>query len=449
MSLLMDALKRAEEAKRQQGDTGAPETGSLQLEPVSAPASESRNSGLPDLNSHLDAVDADLKATAAEPPPRQSAAGRKADDSIDRAVAQNVLAAGSAGTSEDSAGSSRNRIFAILGVGALAAAGVGTYFYLQLQGLSQGSNRLAAGPAGQQVRPPAPMAAMTPPPAPTPITAGESAPLATAQPAVTAVAMSSVPSSAPADTAGPSARQAAAVSVTRKAGSPKPAAATKTSTARPLAAGAKPTGSQTAVGNTVQVSRQSNVSPVIQGYESLQAGRFDDARAAYAQALRQDPRDVDAMIGLAAVAQKEGRFDDAADHYERALQIDPRNGTAVAGLSALQGGADTAQTESRLKSLINSQNSDANATSALNFALGNLYAGQRRWSEAQQAYFRAHSADAGNPDVLYNLAVSLEHLNQKPLARQFYGQAIQASRQRSANFDRAGAEKRLAALSAQ
>lgn len=190
------------------------------------------------------------------------------------------------------------------------------------------------------------------------------------------------------------------------------------------------------------------------GYQAMQAGRFAEAKNAYNQALRADPRDTDALLGLASLAHRNGEREQAADYYERVLRTDPRNAAAHAGMISLQGGGDPNQAESRLKSLISSaqgdssrlQNSDANATSALNFALGNLYAGQRRWSEAQQAYFKAYTADAGNPDTLYNLAISLEHLNQAPLARKFYEQAISASQQRAAAFDRAQAEQRVATL---
>jgi tetratricopeptide (TPR) repeat protein len=40
----------------------------------------------------------------------------------------------------------------------------------------------------------------------------------------------------------------------------------------------------------------------------------------------------------------------------------------------------------------------------LNFALGNLYAQQGRWNDAQQAYFRAFAGDGDNPDYQFNLA---------------------------------------------
>jgi tetratricopeptide (TPR) repeat protein len=46
-----------------------------------------------------------------------------------------------------------------------------------------------------------------------------------------------------------------------------------------------------------------------------------------------------------------------------------------------------------------------------------------RWNDAQQAYFRAYSAEPDNPDILYNLAISLEHLRQNKLAAQYYAQA--------------------------
>ena len=201
-----------------------------------------------------------------------------------------------------------------------------------------------------------------------------------------------------------------------------------------------------AAADSLRISSQSQESLVMQGYSALQAGRFADAKSAYTQALRADARDPDALLGLASLARREGDTGLAGDYYERVLRTDPRNASAHAGLVALQGGGDSAQAESRLKSLISLQNSDANATSSLNFALGSLYAGQRRWSEAQQAYFNAHTADTGNPDTLYNLAISLEHLNQKPLARKFYTDALEASRVRPAAFERAQVEQRLAFL---
>ena len=83
---------------------------------------------------------------------------------------------------------------------------------------------------------------------------------------------------------------------------------------------------------------------------------------------------------------------------------------------------------------------------APHFSLGNLYARHSRWADAQQAYFRAYTAEPENPDILYNLAISLEHLRQNKLAAQYYGQAIAAAQTKPAGFDKAQAAARQAAL---
>lgn len=457
MSLLMDALKRAEQAKREQGQERPPApSGEMQLEPVEATtpvaktgstgttessgsAGISGNSVLPDLNSHLESVDAELKATAAEPAPRV-VNSRRPDSGIDRAVAQNVLAAGGASAASSAKTESTGRIVAIIGIGALALAGVGGYFYWQLQSIEKNGNRLAgpgiaALPPRAALPPPAPIT-----PAPLPVLAA-----APASPAADATEPALAPPAKPASR--PAAGTAAAAPA--RSGPPPSRPRQATAPAAPRRAESRP-----AADDVLRITSESHDSLVMVGYRALQAGRFAEAKNAYSAALRADPRDLDALLGLASLAHRNGEREQAADYYERVLRGDPRNAAAHAGMISLQGGGDPNQAESRLKSLLSSaqgdslrsQNSDANATSALNFALGNLYAGQRRWAEAQQAYFKAYTADAGNPDTLYNLAISLEHLNQAPLARKFYEQAISASSQRAAAFDRTQAEQRVATL---
>ncbi|MPN55938.1 hypothetical protein SDC9_203622 [bioreactor metagenome] len=80
------------------------------------------------------------------------------------------------------------------------------------------------------------------------------------------------------------------------------------------------------------------------------------------------------------------------------------------------------------------------------FALGNLYARQARWSEAQQAYFQAYAADPENPDFIFNVAVSLDHLRKSKLAAQYYQMALTAGESRAAGFDRNQVRSRLAEL---
>ena len=86
------------------------------------------------------------------------------------------------------------------------------------------------------------------------------------------------------------------------------------------------------------------------------------------------------------------RYDLADAYYQRVLQIDPRDPHAQAGMIALRSQQlDPVQVESRVKSLL-AADREANV---LYFTLGNQYAQQGRWAEAQQAYFKAFSADPG------------------------------------------------------
>jgi tetratricopeptide (TPR) repeat protein len=91
----------------------------------------------------------------------------------------------------------------------------------------------------------------------------------------------------------------------------------------------------------------------------------------------------------------------------------------------------------------------ANPESApLLFALGNLYAQQGRWPDAQQQYFRAYSAAPDNPDYAYNLAIGLDRLNQGKLALTYYQRALALAQDRAAAFDRSALRIRIHELGA-
>ena len=147
--------------------------------------------------------------------------------------------------------------------------------------------------------------------------------------------------------------------------------------------------------------------------------------------FKKDAHHPDALLGLAAIAQQRGENQAATQYFGRVLALDPRNAVANAGMSALS--ADDDHNESRLKTLLREQGNSA----ALHFALGNLYAGQSRWGEAQQAYFNAYTLESGNAEYAFNLAVSLDHLGQKKLAAQHYQRAMQLDPSHSAGFDHA------------
>src|SRR5262249_35408010 len=132
----------------------------------------------------------------------------------------------------------------------------------------------------------------------------------------------------------------------------------------------------------------------------------------------------------------------ALEQYAAALDIDPRNATALAGIAALTDFSNADALESSVKSDVSRYPRSA----ALRFTLGNLYASQSRWGEAQAEYYEAYRLDPGSSDILYNLAVSLDHLGQRRLAAEHYARALEAAKERRAQFDAAAVARRLAEL---
>lgn len=180
---------------------------------------------------------------------------------------------------------------------------------------------------------------------------------------------------------------------------------------------------------------------VQQGYQALASGQLGAARQQYEAVLQQDPVNRDALLGLAAVAQQGNQGPQAAALYLRLLEINPDDGVALAGLIGLRQG-DLVQSESRLKAIL----ARTPESGPVLFALGNVYVQQRRWPEAQQQFFRAYSAVPGNADYAYNLAIGLDRLNQPKLAATYYQRALTLAQTTPSAFDRAAAQQRLGEL---
>lgn len=180
------------------------------------------------------------------------------------------------------------------------------------------------------------------------------------------------------------------------------------------------------------------------GYAALRDGDLADARRRYEAALAADPSSVDARLGIATVEARAGNRGLADAHYRRVLELDPRNATALAGLAALADAAAPEVVESQLREDVARFPDSA----ALQFALGSHYASRGQWGEAQAAFYEAHRLDPTSADVLYNLAVSLDHMHQPRLAAEFYGRAIEAARVQRTQFEPASVRRRIAELSA-
>ena len=179
------------------------------------------------------------------------------------------------------------------------------------------------------------------------------------------------------------------------------------------------------------------------GWLAYNQGDLQAARSNYQDVLREEATNRDALLGMAALEVRANRFELAEAYYQKLIDANPRDSHAQAGLLALRTQlTDPVEAESRAKSLL-ANDPDAHV---LYFTLGNQYAQQGRWPEAQKAYFKAFSADPENPDFAYNLAVSLDQVKQPKLALEYYRRAIALAQQRSGSFDQAIARNRAQEL---
>lgn len=188
-----------------------------------------------------------------------------------------------------------------------------------------------------------------------------------------------------------------------------------------------------------------------EGFRAYQNGNLDLARDLYEQTLADTPENIDALLGLAAIAGGSEEISLAMGLYSRALSLDPSNAIAKTAIRSLAPLGSAAEQERELRRL-DSQNPNV---APLAFVLGNFYASQSRWNDAQRFYFKAlqlakSDAQTGSsisPDYAFNLAVSLERLNQARPALNFYEEALALATRFPANFDLSIARARLESLS--
>jgi Tfp pilus assembly protein PilF len=471
MSLLLEALKKAELAKQnasgQQGEPTVPPAeplGGLSLEPAPGEPVDRTlitRDRLPDITQPLEILSEDLPSAGVrrEAPAMPSAA----------AAAAPAIAAETAAAAEDAERASARQIFEaktpdydprrpfFLVVGALGVVILGILGYFGYQ-LFAPRPSFYTGPAGGKVA----QAPSTPPAAPAAATpagpaASASPPTAVAPPPAPTVAAAPSRSDA-APTAAPAPASAAAAAPAAAAPTPpqqRPAATggTRSEASRspqPRAvAPVEPTETGEARGASaprpaVRASPAPlRVDPTLEAaWEALQAGDLARARDGYERVLQANPRNRDALLGLATIDARNQNYDAAERRYVRVLELDPKDPYAQAGLVALRGLTDPVHSESRLKNML-AQNPDA---TFLNFYLGNQYAVQSRWPDAQGAYFRAFSADPENPEYAYNLAVSLDHIGQQKLALEYYRRALALAGNRAVGFNSAQVEARIREL---
>lgn len=429
MSLLLEALKKAERAKEEaqrRADDSAASADGAEPDPAGTPAQPSRpvmtRDQLPEISQPLEIVNDELQLAPESPKPPQPQPRPEpraaSTPSADRAAGRKVFEA------KFREPNPRLPFYGTMGALGVFAVGTVIYFYIQLR----------PPPSLVNLNPPRPAAEAT-------ASASPAATLAAKPFAATPSAIPGLPTgaaSAPAAQA-PAAAPAVAPPRQQVPAVPPPA--------RPVRRAETPLIRQ-APAQPAPVEPAPRAAPAVHpkvqaGYAAYQTGDLTAARREYDQALAEEPSSRDALLGIAALDVRAGRFEAAEASYLRLLQADPRDAHAQAALLALRGGRlDPLVAESRVKSLLAA---DPGAH-VLNFALGNQFAQQGRWAEAQQQFFKAAAAEPDNADFAYNLAVSFDHLRQSRPALEHYQRAIALAEKRGASFDLAAARARVAQL---
>ena len=462
MSLLLEALKKAEKAKEEaqrrarDGNAGAEPAPSV-FDAEATVATDGRHvmrrDELPDISAPLEILSDDIRpaakskpaaplelALADDPPPPAAPERRSAPRRPAARAGSGTEAADAAGAERASAQkvfeakfrepNPRLPFYIVMGVLGAIAVGTAIYFWLQLRPAPSLVNTNPVRPAAEK-----------------PLDAGAQKPAA-----VAAAAPDTGPAAIPGLPGGPTAPPAAAAAPTTAAAPAAPAAPALAPAAAPAKPAVRSEGVQrrrpapVAEERALTVTRSGpQIHPqVSSGYAAYQAGDLAKARAEYQQVLREEPGNRDALLGVAAIEMRAQRYDLSHAYYQRILQADPRDPYAQAGLLALRSEQlDPVLVESRVKSLL-AADREANV---LYFPLGNQYAQQGRWAEAQQAYFKAFATDPENADYAYNVAVSLDHLRQPKLALEYYRRALALAEKRSASFAPDAARARVQQLS--
>jgi tetratricopeptide (TPR) repeat protein len=421
MSLLIKALQKAEREKTADDKTSASDAGlSLELAPIQS-ATESD-------------LDDEAGFSQPSPPPTQD------QKHISQQAAASMFSAKGAQTNKVSL--SKSALLAGAGLLSLLLLGGGFYYYLN----SFNQPELAM-PKPMAAAPQTPVsAAPTVPNNNSPdnnsIVTPPAAVNTAAQPAKPAGAVENIASAVPDS----SVTVAEAMPVARSVVKPRASRSAQKPTAKsqkmvfgePIE-----TNEETAV----KVTRNNpapGINPnLLSAYSSFNAGDDASAQRLYRQVLQSDVHNVDALLGMAAIAARQGRNGDATGWYGKVLEVEPRNSVAQAAMISVLGQIDPVGSESRIKNLLAQQPEAA----YLHAALGNLYAEQNQWPLAQQAYFKAHQYDASNAEYAFNLAVSLDQLGKTALALQYYKTTLELLPKSGAgSIDRAQVESRIAQL---
>ena len=194
-----------------------------------------------------------------------------------------------------------------------------------------------------------------------------------------------------------------------------------------------------------KTKRTDSIQTVLQqAYVNYKGKKYSQADKLYRQVLKRYPHNRDALLGLAAISMMRGDYVTARRSYERILKSNPSDTNARLGLQSILGSEDPIARISQLKILIDKHPRNAQ----LHFSVANQYAQLGQWTEAQQSYFEAVRLAPEQGDYSYNLAISLDQLGLGAQALEYYRKSQRLTANDTSLLDRQQLDTRIRQLQA-
>ncbi|KUJ72734.1 tetratricopeptide repeat protein [Thiomicrospira sp. WB1] len=170
----------------------------------------------------------------------------------------------------------------------------------------------------------------------------------------------------------------------------------------------------------LRIRSEQGINTLKQAHAAYHKGQWETARQKYKISLNSNPESTVAMMGLAATFIKEGDYASAMKWYQKVLRLHPGHEKAMAARAALVGSLAQSPAQARqLKDWVRKWPD----MPQLQAALGQFYARNRDWPNAQSHFFKAYELAPRKASYALNLAISLDRLGKYTLARRYYREA--------------------------
>lgn len=200
----------------------------------------------------------------------------------------------------------------------------------------------------------------------------------------------------------------------------------------------------------VQITKKENGFDKLmeKGVVQYRTGDLDGAEFSFRNILAVEPKNTNALIGLAKIHQSRGDLRLAVATLLKASEYSPNNPIVVSELIAIQGTTSdySSLPEDRVSELLTLTRNDKVRANLL-FLLGNEKAKKKDWGTAKSIFYSAHQLNPGNPDIAYNLAVIYDQLGEQQSALGMYKHALRASLIEASSFEHEVAKGRISELS--